>query len=147
MREIRKILISNRGKIANRIIWICKEMDIKTVAVHSEADREALHVRYADEAFNALRAFRALRAVFRASPPRTRPAYDSERSAIMARVPMPAMMILSFKPLWYSARGGHLAVGDPAPDFKLPTTDHSRTVTLSQKWPLRPVVLVFGSYT
>ena len=50
MREIRKILIANRGEIANRIIWTCKEMDIKTVAVHSEADREALHVRFADEA-------------------------------------------------------------------------------------------------
>ncbi|MEO7674359.1 MAG: acetyl-CoA carboxylase biotin carboxylase subunit [Pyrinomonadaceae bacterium] len=49
-REIRKILIANRGEIANRIIWTCKEMGIKTVAVHSDADREALHVRYADEA-------------------------------------------------------------------------------------------------
>lgn len=49
-REIRKILIANRGEIACRIIWTCKEMGIKTVAVHSTADREALHVRYADEA-------------------------------------------------------------------------------------------------
>ncbi|MBL8181063.1 MAG: acetyl-CoA carboxylase biotin carboxylase subunit [Blastocatellia bacterium] len=47
---MKKILIANRGEIANRIIWSCKEMGIKTVAVHSEADREALHVRFADEA-------------------------------------------------------------------------------------------------
>jgi len=46
----KKILIANRGEIACRIIWACKELDIKTVAIHSEADREALHVRYADEA-------------------------------------------------------------------------------------------------
>ncbi|HMS08045.1 MAG TPA: acetyl-CoA carboxylase biotin carboxylase subunit, partial [Pyrinomonadaceae bacterium] len=49
-RDIRKILIANRGEIACRIIWTCKEMGIKTVAVHSEADREALHVKFADEA-------------------------------------------------------------------------------------------------
>jgi acetyl-CoA carboxylase biotin carboxylase subunit len=49
-RKFRKILIANRGEIACRIIWTCKEMGIRTVAIHSEADREALHVRFADEA-------------------------------------------------------------------------------------------------
>ncbi|HKR00988.1 MAG TPA: acetyl-CoA carboxylase biotin carboxylase subunit [Pyrinomonadaceae bacterium] len=49
MRQFRKILIANRGEIACRIIWTCKEMGIKTVAVHSTADRDSLHVLFADE--------------------------------------------------------------------------------------------------
>jgi hypothetical protein len=63
---------------------------------------------------------------------------------------MPPILVwgaLPAKSMWLNARQGTLSVGDSAPDFTLPTKDRKTTVTLSAHRGVRPVVLVFGSYT
>ncbi len=67
--------------------------------------------------------------------------------AVMAKVPGMAFAVLPFETLWMNARGGHLTVGDEAPDFTLKTVDGAKQVRLSSFRGKLPVVLVFGSYT
>jgi hypothetical protein len=67
--------------------------------------------------------------------------------SIMRHVPDLAFMVFPFRPLWLRARGGHLKVGDIAPDFNLETQDKKSRVELWSLRGVKPVVLVFGSYT
>lgn len=67
--------------------------------------------------------------------------------AIMARMPMPAFLVLPFETLWRNARAGRLHPGDAAPDFTLKTPDGAAQVQLASFQGRKPVVLVFGSYT
>lgn len=73
-------------------------------------------------------------------------ATPQEFTAVMAELPMPAMMVVPFQPLWAIARAGALKPGDMAPDFELATADRTQKVRLSDQRG-RPVVLIFGSYT
>jgi hypothetical protein len=67
---------------------------------------------------------------------------------VMKHLPAPVVWGLLPAPrIWLWARKGTLTEGAPAPDFNLSTLDHSSRVTLSSNRGVRPVVLVFGSYT
>lgn len=66
---------------------------------------------------------------------------------VMSKVPRPLFMVIPFKQMWFLARAGHLQVGDPAPEFSLPTADRKARVRLSSLRGHKPVVLIFGSYT
>ena len=65
----------------------------------------------------------------------------------MKHLPWQTMIILPFKPLWMSARAGHVSAGDLAPDFDLKSVDGNSAYHLGAMRGTRPVVLVFGSYT
>jgi hypothetical protein len=65
----------------------------------------------------------------------------------MARIPQPAMILSPFPVLWNVARGGSLEPGRPAPGFDLESHDRTARVQLAAHQGVRPLVLVFGSYT
>jgi hypothetical protein len=66
---------------------------------------------------------------------------------IIAKTPGPMFMFLPFESLWMWARAGKLNSGDVAPDFSLATLDRKSHVALKEHRGVRPVVLIFGSYT
>lgn len=70
-----------------------------------------------------------------------------EFARIIARMPSALFMVLPFPSLWKVARAGHVSIGSPAPDFNLATLDKSGHVRLSSFRGVKPVVLIFGSYT
>jgi hypothetical protein len=68
-------------------------------------------------------------------------------ASAMATLATPTFVLLPFESMWFRARAGGLHVGDPAPDFSLPTLNGTSSVTLSALRGVKPVVLIFGSYT
>ena len=66
---------------------------------------------------------------------------------VMMRVGPAPFLLFPFETMWKSARAGRLNVGDEAPDFTLPLLDRSGSFTLSSLRGVKPVVLIFGSYT
>jgi hypothetical protein len=66
---------------------------------------------------------------------------------VMSKMPGPMFMVLPFEPLWMWARAGNLKPGDPAPVFSLTTLDRKSQGSIAEHRGVRPVVLVFGSYT
>jgi hypothetical protein len=75
----------------------------------------------------------------------TRP--PEQFAGAIAKLPGPAFMLFPFQTMWFRARAGNLHVGDQAPDFRLRTLDKSAEVSLASFRGVKPVVLVFGSYT
>ncbi|MGE5644725.1 MAG: hypothetical protein ACM336_02925 [Acidobacteriota bacterium] len=66
---------------------------------------------------------------------------------VMSKMPGPMFLVLPFQPLWMWARAGGLKPGDTAPVFSLPTLDRKSQVSIAEHRGVRPVVLIFGSYT
>lgn len=126
-----KILIANRGEIACRIIRACREMGIMAVAVYSDADRDALHVRMADEAYHIgpapsaesyLRGDRIIEAALRCGAEAIHPGYGflSENSGFVREVKAAGLTFIGPPPEAMEAMGGKISARRIAIDAGVP---------------------------
>ncbi len=127
----KKILIANRGEIAVRIIRACREMKIKTVAVYSDADKNALHVRMADEAFHIgeppssesyLRQEKILEAAKISGAEAIHPGYGflSENAEFVRKVKSEGVVFIGPSPEAMEAMGGKISARKIAIEANVP---------------------------
>ncbi len=131
MPEIKKIVVANRGEIALRIMRTAREMNIATVAVYSEADRLALHVRYADEAVcigpppsseSYLRGDKIIEAAQRLGADAIHPGYGflSENAVFARRVQEAGLIFIGPSPESIEVMGSKLAAKQAAARYNIP---------------------------
>ena len=120
MKTFSKILIANRGEIACRVIRACREMNIAAVAVYSDADKDALHVRIADEAFyigpspsveSYLRGDKVIEAALKSNAEAVHPGYGflSENAQFVRDVNAAGMTFIGPSPDAMEAMGGKIS--------------------------------------
>ena len=131
MASIKKLLIANRGEIALRVMRSARELGIKTVAVYSEADRQALHVQFADEAVcigpppsseSYLRMERIIGAAKETNADAIHPGYGflSENEAFAKAVINAGLIFVGPPPKAIEIMGSKLAAKNAASKFKVP---------------------------
>jgi len=131
MKEINKVLIANRGEIAVRIIRSLKEMGIESVAVFSDADRQALHVREADEAFHIgaapsvqsyLHQDKIIEVALQAKVDAIHPGYGflSENAVFARKVEEKGIVFIGPSPETIETMGSKLAAKEAALKYKIP---------------------------
>jgi acetyl-CoA carboxylase biotin carboxylase subunit len=127
----KKILIANRGEIACRVIRACRDMRIKSVAVYSEADRDALHVRMADEAYfigappsneSYLRGDKILKVAKKSGAEAIHPGYGflSENAEFVRQVTESGITFIGPSPEAMEAMGGKISARKIAIEAKVP---------------------------
>ncbi|MGI8788505.1 MAG: acetyl-CoA carboxylase biotin carboxylase subunit [Pyrinomonadaceae bacterium] len=127
----KKILIANRGEIACRIIRACRDMKIKTVAVYSEADSDALHVRMADEAYfigaspsaeSYLRVEKIIEVAKKSGAEAIHPGYGflSENADFVRKVTKENIVFIGPSPDAMDAMGGKISARKIAIDVQVP---------------------------